>query len=141
MVSSTHLGPRQDFNYCQTVMCLLIGGGRLSDERTGLLFTIAAGPCQRSHSQSKSCGTHDHILLPQIQDFSDLLAQVLVFIYPRDRVVHLYPQTLDSFFVASYNLQGCGTGSFAQRLSLLPWEEPHRKHCYQQLLGCCLMCE
>jgi hypothetical protein len=25
--------------------------GALSDERTGLSFTIAAGPCQRSHSR------------------------------------------------------------------------------------------
>jgi hypothetical protein len=26
-------------------------GGALSDERMGLSFTIAAGPCQRSHSR------------------------------------------------------------------------------------------
>jgi hypothetical protein len=42
-------GPRQDFYYCQTVVGLLMWG-TLSDERTGLLFTIAAGPCQRIHS-------------------------------------------------------------------------------------------
>jgi hypothetical protein len=41
---------RPDFYYCQTVARLLMWGA-LSDERTGLLFTIAAGPRQRSHSQ------------------------------------------------------------------------------------------
>jgi hypothetical protein len=34
----------------------------------GLPFTIAAGPHQRSHSQFRSRGTHDHILLSQIRD-------------------------------------------------------------------------
>jgi hypothetical protein len=38
-----------DFHYCQTVAGLLMWGA-LSDERAGLLFTIAAGPCQPSHS-------------------------------------------------------------------------------------------
>jgi hypothetical protein len=38
-----------DFYYRQTVAILLIWGA-LSDERTGLSFTIAAGPRQRSHS-------------------------------------------------------------------------------------------
>jgi hypothetical protein len=41
---------RPDFNYCQTVAGLLMWGA-LSYERTGLLFTIAAGPRQRSHSR------------------------------------------------------------------------------------------
>jgi hypothetical protein len=54
-------GLRPDFYYCQTVAGLLMWGA-LSDERTGLLFTIAAGPCQ-------SRGTRDHILLTQIRDF------------------------------------------------------------------------
>jgi hypothetical protein len=42
-------GLRPDFYYCQTVVGSLIWGA-LSDERTGLSFTIAAGPRQRSHS-------------------------------------------------------------------------------------------
>jgi hypothetical protein len=42
------LGP--DFYYCQMVAGLLVWGA-LSDERTGLSFTIAAGPRQRSHSR------------------------------------------------------------------------------------------
>jgi hypothetical protein len=42
------LGP--DLYYSQTVAGLLIWGA-LSDERTGLPFTISAGPRQRSHSR------------------------------------------------------------------------------------------
>jgi hypothetical protein len=42
-------GLRPEFYYCQTVADLLTWGA-LSDERTGLSFTIAAGPRQRSHS-------------------------------------------------------------------------------------------
>jgi hypothetical protein len=41
-----------DFYYCQTVAGLLIWGA-LSDERTGLSFTIATGPRQRSHSRDR----------------------------------------------------------------------------------------
>jgi hypothetical protein len=40
----------QIFYYCQGVAGLLIWGA-LSDERTGLPFTIAAGPRQRNHSR------------------------------------------------------------------------------------------
>jgi hypothetical protein len=40
-------GLRQDLYYCQTVAGLLMWGA-LCDERTGLSFTIAAGPRQRS---------------------------------------------------------------------------------------------
>jgi hypothetical protein len=43
-------GLRPDFYYCQTVVGLLMWGA-LSDERTGLLFIIAAGPRQRNHSR------------------------------------------------------------------------------------------
>jgi hypothetical protein len=37
-----------DFYYCQTVAGLLMWGA-LSDERTGLSFTVAPGPCQCRH--------------------------------------------------------------------------------------------
>jgi hypothetical protein len=43
-------GPRPDFDYCQRVAGLLIWGA-LSDERTGLSFTVVAGPCQRCHTR------------------------------------------------------------------------------------------
>jgi hypothetical protein len=78
------LGP--DLYCCQTVAGLLMWGA-LSDERTGLSFTIAAGPRQRSHSR-------DHILLSRVRDSPNLEGQVPVFIYPRNRVARLYPQTL-----------------------------------------------
>jgi hypothetical protein len=45
-------GLRQDFYYRQTVADLLIWG-TVSDKRMGLLFTIAAGPRQRSHSLAR----------------------------------------------------------------------------------------
>jgi hypothetical protein len=41
-------GSRPDLYYCLTVAGLLISGA-LSDEKTGLSFTTAAGPRQRSH--------------------------------------------------------------------------------------------
>jgi hypothetical protein len=43
-------GPRAEFYYCQTVAGLLMWGP-LSDERTDLLLTIAAGSRQCSHSR------------------------------------------------------------------------------------------
>jgi hypothetical protein len=42
-------GLEPDFCYCQIVADLFMWGA-LSEERTGLPFTIAAGPRQRSHS-------------------------------------------------------------------------------------------
>jgi hypothetical protein len=43
-------GLRPDLDYYLTVAGLLVWGA-LSDERTGLPFAIAAGPCQRSLSR------------------------------------------------------------------------------------------
>jgi hypothetical protein len=57
---------RPDFCYCQTPAGLLIWGA-LSDERTGLSFTIDAGPLHRILG-FESRGTHDRILLSQIRD-------------------------------------------------------------------------
>jgi hypothetical protein len=48
-------GVRPGFYYCQTVAGLFMWGA-LSDERTGLPFTIAAGPRQRSHSRVRVPG-------------------------------------------------------------------------------------
>jgi hypothetical protein len=41
--------------------------------------------------RSKPHGTHDHILLSQIQDSPNLEGQVPIFITPRNRVTQLYP--------------------------------------------------
>jgi hypothetical protein len=63
-------GPRPDCSYCQTVTGLLMWGAH-SDERTGLSFTIAARPRQRSHSQvwvpwnSWPCFTVSNLRLPK----------------------------------------------------------------------------
>jgi hypothetical protein len=113
LVSSTHLGLTTRFYYCQTIAGLLMWGA-LSDERTGLPFTNAAGPRQRSHSWVR-VGTRDHILLSQIRDSPNLEGQVPVFISPRNRVAQLYPPALGSLFVASYDSQGYG-GSIRTRL-------------------------
>jgi hypothetical protein len=59
---------------------------------------------------SESCGTHDHILLSQIQDSSNLEGQVPVFITPHKMVARLYPQALGSLFVTSYDSQGYERG-------------------------------
>jgi hypothetical protein len=48
VVSSTHLGPKTRFFLLS--VCGLLMWGTHSDERTGLSFTIAVGPRQRSYS-------------------------------------------------------------------------------------------
>jgi hypothetical protein len=74
--------------------------------RLQLLLILASAVILRS----KSCGTHDHILLSQIRDSHNLQGQVPVFITPRNRVARLYPQALGSLFVTSYDSQGYGGG-------------------------------
>jgi hypothetical protein len=59
--------------------------------------------------RSETHGTHDHILLPQIQDSPSQECKVLIFISPRDWVAQLYPQALGSLFVVSYDSQ-CYSG-------------------------------
>jgi hypothetical protein len=98
-------GPRSDFCYCRTVVGLLMWG-TLSKERTGLSYTMAAGPRQCSHSH----GTHDHILLFKIQDSPNLEGQVPIFISPRNRVAQSCPLALVSLFISSYDSQGYSGG-------------------------------
>jgi hypothetical protein len=57
---------------------------------------------------SESCGIHDHSLLSQIRDSSNLEGQVPIFISLRKRVARLYPQALGSLFVASDSQGYCG---------------------------------
>jgi hypothetical protein len=73
-------GPTPDLYYCNTVMYFMCG--TLSDERMGLSFTIAAGPCQRNHSWFRVLRAHDHILLSQIRDSPNLSVSEL-FLYWR----------------------------------------------------------
>jgi hypothetical protein len=103
---------RTDFYYCQTIASMLRWGA-LSDERTGLPFTIAAGLASAVILGPESCGTRDprdHILLSQIRDFPNLEGQVSVFISSRNRVAQLYSRALGSLFVASYGSQGSAGG-------------------------------
>jgi hypothetical protein len=74
-----------------------------------LSFTIAAGTRQRSHSQVRVRGTHNHILLCQVRDSSNPEGQVPVFISPRIRVTQVQPPALGSLLVA-YDSQGYGGG-------------------------------
>jgi hypothetical protein len=76
-------GLQSDFCYYQTVVGLLMWGA-LSDERMGLSFTIAAGPCQLSHSR--------------VQVPWDLTTIFDCFRFET------------SFFTASYNSQGYSGG-------------------------------
>jgi hypothetical protein len=73
--------------------------GVLSDGRTSLSFTIAAGLASAVILGSESRGTHVCILLSQIRDSPNLENQVPVFISPRNSVAQLYPQALVSLFV------------------------------------------
>jgi hypothetical protein len=50
LVSSTHLGLTTRFLFLSGSCGFIDVGSSLSDERTGLPFTIAAGPRQRSHT-------------------------------------------------------------------------------------------
>jgi hypothetical protein len=88
------------FYYCQTVTSLLICGV-LSDDRTGLSFTIAAGPRQRSHSRSESRGTRGHFLLSQIRDFP--FRQLLLLAGLRWRYSTPPPHRTDLTWIQSQN--------------------------------------
>jgi hypothetical protein len=55
--------------------------------------------------RSESHGTGDHILLSHNRDFPNLEGQVPVFISPSNWVAQIYPQSLSSIFVPSYDPQ------------------------------------
>jgi hypothetical protein len=96
-------GLRQDFYYSQTAANWLMWGA-LSDERTGLLFTIAAGPSQSSHSWVRVQLTLSDLRLPQPGGPGPPIY------IPRNSVAQLHPQALGSLSVASYDRQGYGGG-------------------------------
>jgi hypothetical protein len=60
-------GGLPDFYYSQTVVGLLMWSA-LSDDRTGLSLTIAAGPRQHSHSRVRVLRDSEPHLLSQIRD-------------------------------------------------------------------------
>jgi hypothetical protein len=66
-VSKPHLEPKTRLLLLSD-SCGFVGfGGALSDEYTGILFIIASVACQYI-LRSESRGTHEHILLSQIED-------------------------------------------------------------------------
>jgi hypothetical protein len=98
--------------------------------RLELLLVLANAVILRFESR----GTHDHILLSQILDSLNLEDQIPLFISPRNRVARLYPPTLGSLFVASYDSQGLHiSAAKTSRLMLLRetiavYCEDHMKH-------------
>jgi hypothetical protein len=70
--------------------------GALSNERTGLSITVAAGLARTVILGYKSSEHHGRIILSQIRDYPNLED-------PRNRVAQLYPQAPGSLFVASYS--------------------------------------
>jgi hypothetical protein len=72
-----------------TVVDLLMWGA-LSQERTGLSFTISAGPRKRSHSRVLFPQDY-HILLPLIRNFPNLEDKDPVVLSPRNMMTHLTP--------------------------------------------------
>jgi hypothetical protein len=87
----------------------------------GLSFTIVAGLASAVILITESRGTDGQILLSQIEDFPNLEDQVPVFISLRKRIARLYPQTLSSLFVASYDSQGYGGGIRLRLHTGLTW--------------------
>jgi hypothetical protein len=89
--------------------------GALSDERTALPFTIAAGPSQRCHSRVRVPRDSWPYFTAPILDSPNLEGQVLVFISPRNRLAQLYPQVREALFAVSCDSQGYG-GDIRTRL-------------------------
>jgi hypothetical protein len=110
-------GLRPDFYYCQTVADLLMWGA-LSDEKTGLSFTIASGPRHRSHFLGSSP-----------------LGLLTIFHFLRYET---------SLFVASYDSQGYGGGIRTRLHTGLLWppfitfREPCKTHRLEVFRYCCL---
>jgi hypothetical protein len=81
--------------------------GTLSDERTGLPFTIAAGPRQRTHSRVRV----PRDPRPYFSVSDSKLPQPGVTgprMSSRNRMVQFYPQALGSLLVVSYYSQDYG---------------------------------
>jgi hypothetical protein len=106
LVSSPFRSPRPDCYYCQLRISWygvpVLTRGRVC--RLQLLLVLAKAVFLGSESR----GAHDHILLSKIRDSPNLVGQVSIFIFRRNRVTQLYPQVLSSLFVASHDPLGCG---------------------------------
>jgi hypothetical protein len=76
----------------------------------GLSFTIAAGSRQRSHSWIRVPRDSEPYFTVSDSRPPNLEGQVHVFMSSRNRVAQFYPQTVCSFFVASWDSQGYSGG-------------------------------
>jgi hypothetical protein len=103
--------------------------------RSQMLLVLASAVIHRAESR----GIHDHILLFQIRDPPNLEVQVPVFISPRNRVARLYPQTLDSIFVASYDSQGYAGSTLLWFDSVLYYLYRKHIHCLALDVLYCLL--
>jgi hypothetical protein len=111
--NATVWGLRLDFYYHQTVAGLLMWGA-LSEERTGLSFTIAACPRQRSHLRVRvpldSC---PYFTVPDLRlPFSRLLLLAGL----RWRYLTPLPHRCEMFNLLVFEIN--------------PRHGPHRKHCF-----------
>jgi hypothetical protein len=109
----------------------------------GLSFTIAAGPCQRSHSQVHSHGTHDHILLSQILDPQPEGPDPHIYI-PQEQSGPVIPQgTGFPFCLQLAGLQWWYSNPTLTQtiffvLFITPRDGPHRKHSLSIVVKTCL---
>jgi hypothetical protein len=103
-------GLRPYFYYCHTVADLLMCV-TLSDERTDLSFTIAAGPRKHSHSRVRvPPDSWPYFTLSDSRLSQPVGPSPRIYIF-RNKEAQLYtPQTLGSLVAASYDSQGYGAG-------------------------------
>jgi hypothetical protein len=113
-------GLRPGFFFSQTVAGLLIWGA-LSDERTGLSFTIAAGPRQHNYSRARVPWDSQPNLLSQIGDF------------PFRRLLQL--AGLRWRYSTPPPHWRCDCNS-RRKLAIQPLVGLHRKHRHQQFFYC-----
>jgi hypothetical protein len=106
----THLGPKTNF-FLLSYSCRFIDGRVPSLMRRWVChLQLVLALASIVVLESKSHGTHDHILLSHIRDTPSVEGQVPLSISSRNRMAQLHPQALSSLFVASYDLQGYSGG-------------------------------
>jgi hypothetical protein len=114
-------GLQPEFYYCQTVVGLLLWGA-LSDERTGLPFTIATA---QSFLGPSPAGLVTIFYCLRFEAPTNLEGQVPIFISPRNRVVQLYPQALGYL----YDSRGYGGGIRTRLHTGFCLEVKSKSHC------------
>jgi hypothetical protein len=112
---------RPDFYYCQTVAGLLMWGA-LSEERTSLSFTIAAGPCQHSLGSRVPWNLWPYFTVSDSRlPFSSLptIRRAMVEVFD--------PASIERWTIFA-----------SVGLLITPLHEPRRTHRFQQYLYCCM---